>query len=250
MSQTQERKSGTDFKVSLFRSFFTGLADVYGTYDPKTGKSWQVKKRVTDQIILSHLKGLRPYGVYLLDGCRTRALAVDFDTPDPFPPVEFINAARHYQLPAYLEKSKSKGFHVWIFFAGNGVQAEKARLVAKHILDEIEHPATEIFPKKDCLDKSLSYGNFINAPLFGKLVPKEKTVFIDPATMKPYPEQWPFLYSIERVDEKTLDDIIEINNLMISKIQKELLNDDPTSGSVYRFGLPPCAKKNVSRGGH
>ena len=60
-------------KVRLFRRFFSGLRHVYGTYDPGTGRSWQVKAEVTDQVILEHLTGRRSYGVYLLtdDADRT-----------------------------------------------------------------------------------------------------------------------------------------------------------------------------------
>ena len=248
MSITKCKKLSAAEKITLFRSLFTGRTDVYGTYDPATGRSWQVKKPVTDKTILSHLKGIQPYGAYLLNGCTTKAIAVDFDTQDPFPPFEFQNTARHYQLPTYIETSKSKGFHVWIFFNGNGVLAAKARLVVKHILDEIELPDEEIFPKQDFLDKEVSFGNFINAPLFGSLVPQGKTVFINPATMNPYPDPWAFLYSIERVDERTLDDIIEINNMTIAKAQNESSNDDHDSGSVCLFGLPPCAQKMFQEG--
>ena len=165
-------------KIRLFRQFFTGLSTVYGTYDPETGHAWQVKKPVTDETFHAHLSGRRPYGVYLLVGGSTRAIATDFDDKDPLPPIEFLNASQHYGLPAYIETSKSKGFHVWIFFSKNGVKASKARLVVKHILEEIEYPTTEVFPKQDCLDNTAFFGNYINAPLFGRLVPVGKTVFI------------------------------------------------------------------------
>ena len=98
-----------------------------------------MKKPVTDDTFLAHLKGKRPYGVYLLNGDRTKAIAADFDDLSALPPFEFVNAAQHYGLPAYIETSKSKGFHVWIFFNAKGVKASKARLVVKHILEEIEH---------------------------------------------------------------------------------------------------------------
>jgi hypothetical protein len=248
MSFTKYKKFSAAEKVTLFRTLFAGRADVYGTYDPATGRSWQVKKSVNDETVLSHLKGIQPYGVYLLNGCTTKAITVDFDLQDPFPPFEFQNTAKHYQLPAYIEASKSKGFHVWIFFNGNGVQAAKARMVVKHILEEIEHPDEEIFPKQDFLDNEVSFGNFINAPLFGSLVPQEKTVFIDPTTMKPYPDQWAFLYSIERADDQTLDDIIEINSLAMANMQNESSDDDRSNGTICRFGLPRCAQKMLRDG--
>ena len=248
MKKQGSHTRSTAGKVALFKAFFSGLSTVYGTYDLKTKQVWQVKAPVTDDVILSHLKGKRPYGVYLLNGDHIRAVAADFDDMDPFAPIEFLNAAAHYQLPAYIETSKSKGFHVWIFFEKKGVTASKARLVVKNILDEIAYGQTEIFPKQDTIDKSRSFGNFINAPLFGRLVLQGKTVFIDPHTLKPYQDQWTFLESIVRVNEELLDQIIEINDLNIVPAETKLNRPVMTEKTVKQFGLPICAKKMLEDG--
>jgi hypothetical protein len=235
-------------KIRIFRKLFSGLTNVYGTYDPASGRVWQVKEPVTNDTILAHLKGLRPYGVYLLNGDHITAIAADFDNPSALPPVEFINAAQHFRLPAYIETSKSKGFHVWSFFNKNGVKTYKARLVVKHILEEIQYPQTEIFPKQDFLDKQSSFGNFINAPLFGALVPLGKTVFINPHTLNPYPDQWAFLESVEQVEEKVLDDIIEHNGLSFTQTQYAPSQRASANGGWNRFGLPICAQKMLQNG--
>ena len=132
-SGRQERK--TEDKIRLFRSFFSGLPNVYGTYDPVSGRARQVKAQVTNKVLPAHLTGRQPYGVYLLAKDKTRAIAVDFDTKDLLPPTEFLGMAKHYGLSAYLEQSKSKGFHAWIFFLEQGVIARKARMVVQHILE-------------------------------------------------------------------------------------------------------------------
>jgi hypothetical protein len=240
----------TSAKIRLFRQFFTGLTNVYGTYDPKTGRAWQVKQPVTNDTVLAHLKGLHPYGVYLLTGDCTRAVVADFDDKDSLPPIEFLNSAQHYGLPSYIETSKTKGFHVWIFFSSAGVKASKARLVVKNILEEIEYPKTEIFPRQNRQGDRTSYGNFINAPLFGGLVPEGKTVFIDPYTLKQYPDQWAFLESVERVEEQVLDEIIELNNLSEPNNQPVPLKRDSARGGEHlnRFSLPICAQKMLQNG--
>jgi hypothetical protein len=235
-------------KVALFRSYFSGLTNVYGTYDPGNGRSWQAKKPVTNETMLAHLQGKRPYGVYLLVGDRTRAIVADFDDADAVPAVEFINRAKHYRLSGYLETSKSKGFHVWVFFHEDGVKASKARLVVKSILEEIGYPDTEIFPKQDSLDPKASFGNFVNAPLFGALVPKKKTVFVDPNTLVPYQDQWVFLESVERVQESTLDEVIEINELSSPQIEPRQAKNDSTKDEWKRTSFPPCARKILRDG--
>ena len=249
MSNSQTART-TGQKLAIFRSCFTGLTQAYGTYDLRTGRSRQVKEPVTDHVILCHLRGQQPYGVYLLMGNRTRALALDFDDDDLAAPIAFVRAAKRHGIPAYTERSKSKGYHVWVFFEQTGVVAAKARRIAQSILNEIGRPGTEIFPKQDCLNANVQYGNFINAPLFGRLVPQGRTVFVheeDPT--QPYPDQWEFLENVERVPESLLDDVIEICAL------SRLDNERSGRGSSARkaviassFGLPPCAQRMLTDG--
>ena len=240
----------THQKLAIFRSCFAGLEHVYGTYDPKTGRSHQVKQPVSDKVLLYHLQGRQPYGVYLLVGDQIRAVAADFDDEDTLWPLEFIRQARQYGIKAYIERSKRKGWHAWIFAELPGVSAAKARLVVKAILDDIGKPTTEIFPKRDRLNDSTSYGNFINAPLFGMLVHKGRTVFVDPDNgLRPYPNQWDLLESIQQVREHLLDEIIEINNLTSSENVFGGGEPSPSSSDGhFTFGLPPCAQRMFSEG--
>jgi len=241
----------TEQKLALFARFFTGRTDVYGSYDPSSGRSYQVKAPVTRGVLMAHLRNQRPYGVYLLVEDRTRALAVDFDNDDPSQPMEFIAAAKHYGIPAYIERRKSKGYHAWIFFEDAQTPAAKARSVARHILEEIGAPEVEVFPKHNRLDQKTTYGNFINAPLFGALVPHGRTVFVDETgALKPYPNQWDFLENVKTVPEVLLDEIIEINDLKpnaSAEREKDGMAPAPAS-NARSYGLPPCAQRMLSEG--
>jgi hypothetical protein len=228
-------------KLNIFQDLFAGRTNVCGTYDPETGRASQVKASVTRRLLLKHLTGRKFYGVYLLLNDRTRAIAVDFDTKNQLPPMEFVSQAKHYGITAYIEISKSKGHHVWVFFEEGGVLAAKARLVTRHILHEIEAPNTEVFPKHDRLDENVPYGNFINTPLFGGLVPKGKTVFVDPMIFEPYPNQWDFLNSVKKHTESVLDDIIEINDLGM-KPENEPVSVKTLTKGLNFYSLPPCAR--------
>lgn len=233
--------------VNIFLSLFSGHPHIYGTYDPTTGRTRVVKARVTEKVIWSHISGRQPYGVFLLVKDRIRAIAVDFDTKNRMPPADFMFRSKHYGMSAYIERSKSKGFHCWIFFDELGVLARKARLVANYILQDIGEPDVEVFPKQDALDANARFGNFINAPLFGRLATKGKTVFIDPKTFKPYPNQWKVLGSVNRVSESTLNEIIELNNLSIPP-SYHFTSRSPEKGNKGRFSLPPCALKILHDG--
>ncbi|MFC1762648.1 hypothetical protein ACFL6U_11280 [Planctomycetota bacterium] len=239
-------------KVGLFRELFTGLGNVYGTYDPATGRVRQVKTKVTDKVIMNHLTGRQPYGVYLLTNDMTRALAVDFDEGGIDAPQSFVGLARQHGLSAYVERSKSKGYHVWMFFETSAVPAYKARCVAQYLLANMGKSQTEIFPKQDKLGAGVLFGNFINAPLFGGLVPQERTVFVNPIrSFEIYPDQWEFLAHVQRIPESALDKIIKerelarpkpMPNTPISSIHS-FPNDNRSP-----FGLPPCARKMLAEG--
>jgi hypothetical protein len=239
-------------KIRMFKSLFIGLNCVYGTYDVDTGRVRQVKEPVTDQVIYAHLTGKQSYGVYLLVGDKTGALAVDFDQNELCLPISFVAGARRYDMSAYIERSKSKGYHAWIFFEKGGVPARKARLVAHKILADMGKPATEVFPKQDALVEDVSYGNFIHAPLFGALVPKGRTVFVDPAEpTQVYPDQWELLGRVQRVTQVRLDGVIKSCQLEPPNPAEERPNNDhrnESSDGTSPFGLPPCARRMLADG--
>jgi len=243
-----EKRISDNKKVKLFLSLFKGLKNVYGTYSTKSGKHWQIKGMVIEKIIYNHLIGKQPYGFYPLINDKTSVGIADFDDHNPLPAIAFIKRAAHYGLNAYLEKSKSKGYHVWLFFSEEGVSARKLRIVMKYILDEIESPDTEIFPKQDSINQNNSYGNFINAPLFGKLVPEGKTVFIHADnSLKPYPDQWEFIETIVRNSEDILDSIIDNNITDVIKKNRNTLPKNTTINSS-QYGLPLCIKNILCQG--
>lgn len=233
-------------KGDLFLSLFAGLKNVYGTYDIETGKVRQVKAVVDEQVIAGHLWGSIPYGVYLLVKNKTRAVVVDFDTPDLIPVTKFSAQVQWLGIPVYIERSKSKGHHVWIFF-DHPVPADKARLVVQHILNQIGLPATEVFPKRDRLDEKVSYGNFIHTPMFALSIKSDRTIFIDPDNgYRPYKDQWQILYHLKKSSESRLDDIIKQCGLRTTaqRSSRTATTDRVTRGR----SLPTCLQRMLSHG--
>ena len=210
-----------------------------------------MKAPVTRDVLFDHFKGKRPFGIYMLLRDAIHFMVVDFDLEIVEIPLAFVRAARHYDIPSYIERSKSKGYHVWNFFEIDGVAAAKGRLVARHILEEIEAPDTEVFPKQDALSDQVSFGNFINAPLFGALVPHGRTVFLDEKTMAPHPNQWDFLEKVERTTENLLDEIIEVNQLCPQETKRQNAKTPSISNgkeNALSRGLPICAQRMLKDG--
>ena len=237
-------------KIEIFGRHFTGLTQAYGTYYVNTGKAKQVKRPVTKRVLLDHLVGRQPYGVYLLVKDRVRALAVDFDDGDLTTAMDYVAAARNYSLDFHIERSKSKGHHAWMLFCEDGAVAAKARVVARLVLGDIDRLDAEVFPKQDRLGAGARYGNFINAPLFGRLVLDGRTVFLDPDNgMKPYGNQWDFLDSVTPTPESLLDEIITINELAAkAKEHGKAGASNQDADRTRTFGLPPCATAMLEQG--
>jgi len=241
-------------KLDVFKSLFSGRKDVYGRHDPGTKKSWQEKASVTDNVFLQHLFGKRPCGIYLLKENNTcSAVTVDFDKPDKMPVIESLKRSNELGLFAYPEISKSKGWHVWIFFDAE-VQAAKPRKIVRHILREMGlDKIVEVFPKQDYLNNDKFYGNFINLPLANVYVAKGRAVFVD-QDLQPILDQWQFLEQIKRVPGSVLDSIIIrlAGNLAESSSLTPETNFPPDSkpkdSTRKTFGLLPCAVRMLKEG--
>jgi hypothetical protein len=236
-------------QVSIFREMFMGRTDVYGTYDPATGRAWQVKAAITDDVVQAHLTGMRPLGLYLLVKDTVWASVVDFDTDETEPPMEFVAHLRDVGLPGYVERSKSKGYHVWLFFSREGVKAHDARRLLNGVLAKMGQCNVEVFPKQDHLANDSLYGNFINLPLFGRLVPRGRTVFVDEDSA-PVQDQWTLLTDIRRVsaiDLECLDKRISANQDHPSH-QPPMRANRMSAESASTYGLYPCAQKMLKVG--
>ena len=209
--------------LPLFQQLFKGRADVYGADNSC------IRQPLTEQILMGHLNGKRRIGVYplLIDKCNF--IVVDIDINDLSLAIAFFQQSILWELPCYVEASKSKGFHCWHFFE-SPVIAKKARAVINHIFSKINHNY-ETFPKQSFTQ---DVGNYINLPLFnnGK---DNRTVFLDPLnSWNPYDNQWGFLASIEKISPSKIDTFIKELNIQIEKPlqartqneQKELSSTD------------------------
>jgi len=247
-------QSSQDEKIKLFRSLFRGREDVFPRRfgNSRTGKSgyapvckneWQsgicqkpkisclecnfrAFAAVNDEIIRNHLMGKDPreysaknytIGVYplLLDE-TCWFLAIDFDkstwTEDAR---AFIETCANFQVPAYLERSRSgNGGHVWLFFE-TPIFARLARELGTLLLTYTMNRRPEIgmgsydrlFPSQDTLPSG-GFGNLIALPLQRKPREQNNSVFVD-NELNPYPDQWAFLSSIQKMVLQDLERIVK-----------------------------------------
>lgn len=235
-------------KIKVFKNLFKGRDDVFAVYWEKADKSasgyapvclneWkpgicnklQRKKcrdcenqryTILDENYLDqHLRGQKIYGIYpLMNGNVSSFLAADFDGKNWEKQVlSFLEKCKLYEIPAYLERSRSgSGGHIWIFFA-ESYPAHKSRNIAINILREAkiidqfekEDSFDRLFPNQDILSGK-GFGNLIALPLQGKTRQENNTVFLDPENnLAPYPDQWELLQNIQKITKEKLDEIYD-----------------------------------------
>jgi len=160
-------------------------------------------------------RGPRPdftAGVYpLLEDETTWFLAADFDEGSWQEDARaYLAACQDAGVPAALERSRSgRGGHVWVFFS-EAVPAHLARRLGGQLITRALDLRPELgmgsydrlFPSQDTMPAG-GFGNLIALPLQRRAREQGNSLFVDD-DLRPFDDQWAFLFSIERLDPATL----------------------------------------------
>lgn len=232
-TEAEPSRFSTAEKVTLFRRLFRGRADVFpirwegkasgkSGYAPACANEWRpgvcekprikcsdcgnrVLNPLTDAVIYAHLAGKQTVGVYpLLTDDTCHFLAADFDEADWQEDVQaYRQSCLELGVPVAIEISRSgKGAHAWVFFAAR-VSARDARRLGTALISQTCARTRQLklesydrlFPNQDTMPKG-GFGNLIALPLQKKPREYGGSVFVDDA-LRPYPDQWAYLASIE-----------------------------------------------------
>jgi hypothetical protein len=153
---------------------------------------------------------------------RSRQATADFDASSwADDAAAYCAACAESGVPAAAEISRSgNGAHVWIFFTAP-VPATTARALGAALLRNAiaARPAMTLdsydrfFPAQDYLPHRAKgphrFGNLIALPLQGICRRGDTTVFCDPATWKPHPDQFAFLSSVGRLTPAQVDTLAD-----------------------------------------
>lgn len=170
-----------DSVAARFAELFVGRTDVAGRHDPSRPagqQTWTDRTTVTEDDYRAHLEGKKSLGVFpLRDDGTVRWTCFDVDTQDPSVALRIRTTLTGYGLQPWLERTKTKGYHVWVFWHAD-VRAEEVRRFARQVLTESGAPlSTEVFPKQGHLFAG-QVGNFVNLPYEGRMAAEGRRVMI------------------------------------------------------------------------
>lgn len=232
-----------------FERLFTGRTDAWGALHGEC-----IRQQVMQRNYFLHLIGKVSLGIYpLLDDGTCRFGAIDLDRDDLDLVIKIREELWDIGLKqTFIERSKSKGYHLWVFFSGS-VKAKEVRHILNSVLSKL-NLNLEVFPKQDHL-KEGEIGNYINLPYFGGLknMP-ERRVILDVRSLTPIPleqflgmaeksliepyvlnailEELPELPGETSVIHERRDEIadVDINSLGVSERVKKLIIGDFVQG--------------------
>lgn len=147
--------------LDRFIRLFRGRYDAYGSEEGSC-----VKQPLTRDVYADHLVGTTPMGVYPLASHNDQWWCVwgcsDIDIEDYEGACRLRDALEAGGIHAIVERSRSKGYHVWVF-ASSPVPASDMRrmLLAAHQV--ADYPAREVNPKQETLAPG-QYGNYVRLP--------------------------------------------------------------------------------------
>lgn len=237
-------------KVAIFQNLFKGRDDVFAKrwyspssqkagYQPVCEREWnreycdKRKYKCADcpnrmfahlsyNDFFNHLAGKDQFGrdvIGLYPICKDNTcyfLCTDFDDKNceqgyKNDVLAFINVCNSWNVPCYIERSRSgNGAHVWIFF-NKPITALKARKLGNAILTEAMDREARLsfksydrfFPNQDALPEG-GLGNLVALPLQGMARRKGNSVFVD-NKFNAYEDQWTFLSQIHKFSEAEID---------------------------------------------
>ncbi len=167
---------GSDL-VKEFAKVFQGMKNRYAIFF-KEGRYVSMKRALELTNYQQHLEGKQSLLVYpFVEGDKVKWLAFDMDSGDDLECARRLESLlkEKFGIQSYIEVSKKKGYHVWVFF-NDLIQSRLVRRFAHIILNELEF-SCEVFPKQDSPGKGP--GNAINLPYFKTDVERNKRVMID-----------------------------------------------------------------------
>lgn len=145
--------------VEQFSNLFAGRLEAFGH---EAGRC--VHRGPSVAAWVGHLFGAHPIGTYPVlpnNTCWWSCVDIDQDLPEAARDVAEVYS--HFGIRAWTERSRSKGWHVWVFHS-EPVPCAVARAAGRAAVHLVDLPSsTEVNPKQDSLPAG-KLGNYVRLP--------------------------------------------------------------------------------------
>ena len=209
-------------RIQVMRDLFRGRTDAFGLC--VEGNSFVAKNPIKDLDYKKHIAGEKNHriGILLLVDGGVHWAVIDIDREDREAVEKICFHLRENRIFPHIERSKSKGYHIWIFFDGL-IGANVIRGILKKVISDAGFKDQfEVFPKQD----GGTFGNYVFLPEHGESVRNERTVFLD-SDFTTIPDQWEYLES------PSLTKIENMQELYRSIGEEPKARETPSSGSMF-----------------
>lgn len=233
----------TDDVITRFANIFQGSRMAYGSEDGGC-----IRDIGSRDVWADHLSGYAPMGVYpvvareLIDPTHVffvRWGACDIDYEDIQEAINFHNLLKQVGVPSYIERSRSKGYHVWVFVE-EWISAETMRHALLVVRDFLKMEAREIYPKQTTL-RAGELGNYLRLPYPGWLAgvgaSRRLMLALYEGEWHPMPLEY-FLDNVQFADPKDLE-----------KLASRYTPPQPVTANFYRedFDVDDTTHNRIAR---
>jgi len=169
--------------IDLLRRYFVNRDDTYAVQNPDSSY-YRVEKPLTDDVLLSHLKGDTVIGVYQIEPEKNTVkwLCFDVDSKE----IANVEKLRDTIVESnfcskdniLVEDTGGRGYHLWIFF-----DPPIPALVAYYVGRKFEQHSKvkcEVFPKQRVVE---AFGNLVKLPLGAHRKTGKRSEFIDVSSL-------------------------------------------------------------------
>jgi len=216
--------------IKLYFSLFQGRENCFARQwaDKKEKKQGYVpvRRSLTIEDIMEHLKGYKTYGIYILRSDSTVKLAViDVDLTPQFRQKQKLTSkdkdtfcrersyiltripelSKKLGLKTLIEFSGGKGYHFWYFFK-EPVPAKSVRELLQPMVEQLNRDVSifhlELFPKQDKL-QGKGFGNLVKLPLGIHRLSGKKSYFL----VQQNKDIWKQLEVLKKIQPVLFEDI-------------------------------------------
>ncbi|WP_457569366.1 DNA polymerase [Desulfurobacterium sp.] len=160
-------------------------------------------KLTPEELAFRHLSGFRRIGIYPeVESGRVVFGAVDLDLKDePEEKRQFYTLEVYRKLVSlgfkpFIEKSKSKGYHVWVFFS-EPVSKETVRWILNYAVSSSSYPnkkLLEVFPKGTALFLPMFASIYPDGSLRREFLNEKRNAVLKPENLNQYMSNWTALF--------------------------------------------------------